>query len=347
MKEIESLKKELELEVDDPENRLEIENEIKTKTNLVQSFKNKINQLQSKLEELTVNKAVIDENASSPYNIHKLANLWLQKILYKFVKHIIEEMIDHVPIPDILDQLIEENGSDEFSNIRYLIFQLLDKDIFDQELLAITNRILDADTFHLCQEYQVKLQQGVYPANSNCIICGHPLARRWSDEKTIRIESNGSSYHLSCFVSSKRKKIITPDIVDPTMIYEKLSERVRLADEALGLNLKDGKMTLYRNIEEESALVSVNCKKKNSSSLAYRPYQVEWSLVEEETRIKLETLAQKRRFIPSKQISNNETSVTALKNGKRELSFVPKIEASIRDKNDIKSLYDLLAETNI
>lgn len=67
---------------------------------------------------------------TAPHNLHKLANLWLQRCIYVYILQVLEEMSKVVDIPSIMERIISEYSGDPLVEIKHFLLKLLDAHVF-------------------------------------------------------------------------------------------------------------------------------------------------------------------------------------------------------------------------
>lgn len=106
---------------------------------------------------------------TAPHNLHKLANLWLQKCLYAFILQVLEEMSKVVDIPSIMERIITEYTGDSLVEIKHFILKLLDSHVY-VPFINYNSLLSDATPFYLERQMH-SFQKTLFLLVKNCTDC--------------------------------------------------------------------------------------------------------------------------------------------------------------------------------
>jgi uncharacterized Zn finger protein (UPF0148 family) len=260
---------------DDEDEKEQIEKDTKRYKKLLSAAKQKLKSNNAKLDQIENQKQKLLTDKNAPQNMHKLVNLWMQRIYMKFSRLTIAFMIGSVPVPDILEKMIIDAAKNEtFGQIRDTIFRMLFLYNYEHTLMDNAGNILERDTFSLVQIYMEQLQRGLIPTCTSCLICTNTLARQWHRDDQVRVFTCGHAYHNLCLgglqvcpqctsrmIKKKRgaKKILA---TSQTPTGDLDIHRFKQVDESLR---EDGKVPLLKQLLVESNLVNYKYQKKQRS----------------------------------------------------------------------------------
>ncbi|KAL0477789.1 hypothetical protein AKO1_005213, partial [Acrasis kona] len=248
---------------------------------LVNAARSKLNLNQIKLEQHKNRSEKLTTHKNSAHNMPKCVNLWMQQIYMKFIKLIRMFMMGNVPVPDMLQKLFleESNGnvtSDQITNVRCDIFEMLNLYNYEQTLLYDAANILERDTFDLVNSYMDQLQSGLIPSDTTCGLCASALARQWSRDDHVRVFDCGHAYHDLCLGGLQVCPCCSTQLIKKKKKKKKnlLANVLNHKNEQLGefdknqcinvqncLNL-ESKMGLFKQLLVESNMVNYKYQKK-------------------------------------------------------------------------------------
>jgi hypothetical protein len=159
-----------------------------------------LKKIQKQIEEYDNRKAT--EKTTS--NMHKLVNLWLQRIYLKCVKLVLFGMMDSVDVTYILDKVIKDiSANDTGANheFRQIIHDMLHKHKWDVVMSKQAYKFLLDDSQTLTDKWQKKNNRAqVSPSHMSCQICFRSLATKWSLTDSIRVflPNCNHAYHNAC-----------------------------------------------------------------------------------------------------------------------------------------------------
>ncbi len=278
-------KEELEDEEDDEDDRIQIEKDEIRYKKLLAAATQKLKLNRAKLEKMEnqAQETLHDKNA--PQNMHKLVNLWMQRIYLKLSRLSIAFMIGSVPVPDILDKIVVDAARNEtFGQIRDTIFRMLSLYNYGHTLMDNANNIMERDTFTLVQLYMEQLQRGIIPTSTTCSLCTNTLARQWHRDDQVRVFTCGHAYHNLCLGGLQVCPQCTSRVIKKKQKKSKLLhalqvtggeadiKRLKLVDETTH---EESKMDLLKQLLVESNMVNYKYQKRqraqgnNSTTVAF------------------------------------------------------------------------------
>ncbi|KAL9647656.1 hypothetical protein ABK040_015146 [Willaertia magna] len=191
-----------ERELQDPD-----EEKIETLQNKLKKKKEHVNNLHAQLkfleEKEKLEKALEEEKNNdprAPHNIHKLANLWLQRCNALYIRIVLSDMMRYVDIPSILNEIVNEHRIDPFGNIKVTILRMLDSYSYESGLLRQSNELISYDIYTIGSQLHKLLSNAVKPSTRHCHHCGNYLSKKdgVDFDNLIRIFPCGHAYHVSC-----------------------------------------------------------------------------------------------------------------------------------------------------
>lgn len=146
--------------------------------NLIQGNTNVLEQL--KLEKEKERKKALEKRSdpNDPTNIPKLANLWMQRCVGKFIKLVYASMIGYVSLPAILDLTAKKYKRDELGHFKESMLDIMDKSGYELILYKSIKTLLNKDAFWLYCTYYQNVKKGVRPLSHICSICDDTLLDR-------------------------------------------------------------------------------------------------------------------------------------------------------------------------
>lgn len=254
LEKIESEKKKKE-NASDPERKKEIDKSIEKLEINLKKKKDILEKIlgESRKKEEERKKREEEEELKSLKQLHKIANLWAQRVYVHHVMIVLRKMITILPIPTILQKFIEELKDDEFLNIKRLVLRLHSRYKHDKGLEETANNILKGDNFDLGKQFKRKKSTALSNHEDHCKQCKSKFFDEKSNEKSgVRMFICGHGYHLSCIgddinecpeCSGKSIKIITA---------QKSKEITRKQDVANFMNLKMELQKMNEKIDKKS-----------------------------------------------------------------------------------------------
>jgi hypothetical protein len=186
------------------------EEEIEKVTQKIRKKKDHIMSLQFDLRELEENerkaKQVEEErnnDVNAPHNVHKLVNLWLQRVNTHCIRLILGDLMRYVDIPTILNKIVDEHQSDQFGHIKITLMRMLDSFTYKCMLLYAASELISYDTFTLGHVYHEQRTRGIKPKEGlTCLRCESALSKPMEEshgrETTVRLFPCGHAYHTVC-----------------------------------------------------------------------------------------------------------------------------------------------------
>lgn len=239
----------------DPERKKEIDKVIERHENNLKKKRDLLNKLleEARIKEEERKKKEEEEEKKSLKQLHKIANLWAQRVYYHHVMIVLRKMVTILPIPTILQKFIEELKDDEFSNIKRLALRLHSRYKHDKGLEETANNILKGDNFDLGKLFKKKKSTALSNNEENCRQCKTKFFDEKSNEKSgVRMFICGHGYHLSCIGDDINECPECSGKTIKTITAQKSKEITRKQDVANFMNIKSELYKMNERLDKKS-----------------------------------------------------------------------------------------------
>ncbi|CAM6085101.1 unnamed protein product [Calypogeia fissa] len=132
-----------------------------------------------------------------------LASKLLRKVLAQFIGDIVNGMMGYVPLPTIMNKILEEHRGHEFGDFKETILDMLSAYGYERAILGTAKQLIEDDAFENISALKRGCTHAFSPTDSTCAVCG----RRLDEPGPEDVQSKNTSPTSSTQRPTKKDKL--------------------------------------------------------------------------------------------------------------------------------------------